>query len=260
MPRPLIVADDVGPRLAAIARDLHVAIVGAHPDDLAVLWRFGDGVNGGVHFGGGVIHRDAAGFFLLLFFRIVGSQVGRNAIPGLAVIARTEQELRADVNGALFVGAHLNGRVPVEAQFLFAVIRLGLMERLFVRITIHSSDFAALRFGINVSRGRKDLRTSRSHRRHTYFPSASWRRRRDRRIADPRTVVLQAAIDVVRIGVVHAHVIELRDRAGSSCASSGAAVLAAPEAAVVAGDRRRSGSPGSIQTSWKSPWAPPETT
>ena len=85
---------------------------------------FGDSlnrVNRGVHFGRRIVDRDAAGFFLLLLFGIVGRQVGRNAVPRLPVIARTEQKLRADVDRALFVGAHVDGRVPVEAQFLLAI-------------------------------------------------------------------------------------------------------------------------------------------
>ena len=81
LPAPVNVGDDIGPGLAAIARDLHVAIVGAHPDHLPVLRRFGDRVDRGVHLGGGVVHRDAARFFLLLLLGIVGGQVRRDAFP-----------------------------------------------------------------------------------------------------------------------------------------------------------------------------------
>ena len=71
----------------------------------------------------GVIHRDAAGFFLFLLLRIVGGEVGRDALPGLAVVARAEHELRADVDGALLIRAQHQRRVPVEPQLLLAVLR-----------------------------------------------------------------------------------------------------------------------------------------
>ena len=48
-------------------------------------------------------------------------------------------------------------------------------------------------------------------------------------------VVLQAAVDVIGIGVVDAHVIELRNRQVDLVLPARAAVFAAPEAAVVAG-------------------------
>ena len=54
------VADDVGPGFAAVPGQLQVAVVGARPDDLRILRRFGDREDRGVHLGGGVVHRDAA--------------------------------------------------------------------------------------------------------------------------------------------------------------------------------------------------------
>ncbi len=108
------IAHYVGPGFGAIARDLQIAVVGAHPDNLAIFRRFRDGVDRGVHLGRGIVNRHATGFLLLLLFGIVGGEIGGDTLPGLAVIAGTEKELRADVDGSLFVGAHVNRRVPVE--------------------------------------------------------------------------------------------------------------------------------------------------
>jgi hypothetical protein len=47
-----------------------------------------------VHLGGRVVYSDAARLFLLLFLRVVGRQIRRDALPGLTLIARAEQELR----------------------------------------------------------------------------------------------------------------------------------------------------------------------
>ena len=66
----------VRPRFAAVPRELQVAIVGADPDDIGILGRLGDRVDGGVHFRRGVVHGHAAGLLLLLLRRIIGGEVG----------------------------------------------------------------------------------------------------------------------------------------------------------------------------------------
>src|SRR5690242_3355391 len=45
------IADDIRPGFGAVASNLQIAIIGADPDDLAILRRFRDGINRGVHFG-----------------------------------------------------------------------------------------------------------------------------------------------------------------------------------------------------------------
>ena len=104
-----------------------------------------------MHLGGGVIDGDAAGFFLLLLFRIVGSEIGRDTLPSVTVVAGAEQELRADVESPFLVGTHVNGRVPVEAQLLLFVQGQWLNTANFVGNTVHAADGAALRFGVDVS-------------------------------------------------------------------------------------------------------------
>src|SRR6266511_875438 len=80
-------SDEGRPRLTAVARELNVAIISADPDQSLLLGRFANGINCRVHFGRRIIHRHTARLLLLLFFRIVGGQVGRNAVPRLSVIA-----------------------------------------------------------------------------------------------------------------------------------------------------------------------------
>ena len=143
------IADDIGPRLAAVASELEVAVIGADPDQRLILGRFADRVNRRVHFRRGIVHRNAARLLLLLFFRIVGGQIGRNALPGLAVIARAEKKLRADIDGAFFVRRKCDWRIPVEPEF-FVVIRPWLDVASFMRVAIYPADLAALIFGIDV--------------------------------------------------------------------------------------------------------------
>src|SRR5262249_13088809 len=104
--------DYVGPGLAAVARDLNISIISTHPDEPAIFWRLADGIDGGMHLCRGIVHGDTAGLFLLLFFRIVGGQVGRDALPGLAMIARAVEELRSDVDCPFFVGTYVDWGVP----------------------------------------------------------------------------------------------------------------------------------------------------
>ena len=118
------VANDVVPGLRAIARDLQVAIVRPDPDDILVLGRFADRVNRGVHFRRRIVDGDAARLFLFLFLRIVRRQVGRNALPGLAMIARAKEKLRADIDRPFLVRRNGHRRIPVPAQ-LFLVVRLA---------------------------------------------------------------------------------------------------------------------------------------
>ena len=84
------IADDVVPGFSGVAGDLKIAIIGPNPDQIFVFGRFADRINRGVHFRRRIVHRHATGLFLLLFLRIVCGQIGRNALPVLAVIARAK--------------------------------------------------------------------------------------------------------------------------------------------------------------------------
>src|SRR5260370_8293026 len=67
------------------------------------------------------------------------------------MVARAEQELRADINRALLIGAHVNWSIPIEAQLPFSIVWLRLNKLAFQREPIDSPNKAALRFGINIA-------------------------------------------------------------------------------------------------------------
>src|SRR5579864_6173577 len=66
------------------------------------------------------------------------------------MVARTEEELRADVNGAFLIRAEVDWSIPVEVQLLFFVLRLWLDVASAQRVTVYSGNLTALRFGINI--------------------------------------------------------------------------------------------------------------
>src|SRR5262249_23875150 len=90
-------AAQVLPSLAAGARQVDVGAVGADPDPRRVDQRLADVEDGRVHLGRRVIDGDAARLLLLLLLGIVRAQIGRDALPGVAAVARAKQELRAHV-------------------------------------------------------------------------------------------------------------------------------------------------------------------
>ena len=231
--QPLHVAGQVGPRLPTVARELHVPVVGPHPDHVGVEARFADRVDGRVHLGGGVVHGDAAGLLLLLLLGIVGGQIGRDALPAVALVARSEEELRADVDGALPCGAHRDGRVPVEAQLLL-VASLGLDVAGGEGAPVDPPDVAALVLGVDGVRVRRILPGPEAVAVVDVLPAAVGDAARIRRIADPGAVILQAAIDLVRVLVVDAHVVELRHGQVGRFPPPAAPVVRKPQPAVVA--------------------------
>src|SRR5207245_2860617 len=92
------IAGYVGPVLAGIACHLKISVIGADPNDVAVLGGLGDRIDGGVSFRVRIVHRQAARFLLLLLGRIVGGQIGRDSLPGVAVVSGSKEKLRSKVN------------------------------------------------------------------------------------------------------------------------------------------------------------------
>ena len=153
------------------------------------------------------------------------------------IVARAEEELRADVERAVLRGAHVDRRVPVEAQLPFLVAGQRLDVADLVRLAVDAADVAALRFGVEVRRvGGIDEHPEAVAAVHV-LPLRLRDAAGELRLADPRAVVLQAAVHVVRPVHVDAHVIELRDRQRLRLPPLVAAVVRVPEAAVVAGDQ-----------------------
>src|SRR3954470_3820261 len=165
--------------------------------------------------------------------RIVGRTVGRNAVPGRAMVAAAEQEWRADVDRALFVRRKRDRRVPVVAQLLL-VAALGLDIALLERVAIDSADMPALRFGVGVIRVRRIGEGPEAVAAEQIFPAVVSDPARVFAVADPGRIVLQPAIDLIGVLVVGADVIELADRQVVGLPPAIGAVVGVPEAAVVA--------------------------
>ena len=195
---------------AAVASELEIAVVGPGPDQVLVFWRLADREDCGVHFRRGIVDCHAARLFLFLLLRVVRRQVGRDALPTLAVVAGAEKKLRADVDRPFLVRRSDQRRVPVEAQ-LFLVVRLRLNDARFERVAVDPADIAALVFGVDViGIGRIDEGVK-AIAVEDIFPLRVGDAAGIFRLADPAAVILQSAVDPIRIGVIHAHVIELRN-------------------------------------------------
>src|SRR5580658_2953642 len=105
-----------------------------------------------------------------------------------------------------------------------------------MRYAIDPADRPALRFGVNIIRVRRIFPSPKAVPAEHVFPTRIADAAGIRRIAHPTAVVLQTAIDVIRLGIVYADVIELRNGQIHRVRPACAAVLTAPEAAIVAGE------------------------
>src|SRR5262249_20225645 len=107
------VPGDVRPGLAAVARHLHEAVVGAGPDEAGLLRRMGDGVDDveGLH--ADVVRREPAGALLLAL--VVERQIRTDLLPALTAVGRLMDELTADVDLVVIVRRNVERRVPDEA-------------------------------------------------------------------------------------------------------------------------------------------------
>src|SRR5206468_6378164 len=116
------------------------------------------------------------------------------------------------------------------------VILFGLDSATRTRDPIDSPNKAALRFGVNVICIGRIRKYPKAVSSKNIFPApvgdSSW----VLRIADPHAVVLQPAKDVVRLGAVDTHVIELRDRKVIALPPGIAAIVGIPNAPVITGD------------------------
>ena len=236
--QPAHVPHHVLPVPAAVARQLQVAVVGADPDEAGGERGLADREDRGVHLRHRVVDRDAAGFLLLLLLRIVAGEVGRDALPRLAVIVRAEQELRPDIDRRRVVRRERDGRIPVEAQLLVALQLLRAEARLdiagLVGVPVDAADEASLVLGIHVIGIGRVLEHPEPVAAEHVLPARARDAARVGRIAHPARVVLQPAVDAIRVAVVDAHVIELRDRQIVALPPSVAAVVRDPQPAVVA--------------------------
>src|SRR5262249_9364181 len=153
-----------------------------------------------------------ARLLLLLLLGIVRRQIGRDAVPRLSVVARAEEELRADVDHALLRRTDRDRRVPVEAQLAFPVTRQRLEAADLVGSALDPADLAALRLRVDVAGVRGADVSAEAVAAVDVLPAAVRDPARILRVADPAAVVLESAVDAVRPVQVEAHVIELRHR------------------------------------------------
>ena len=104
---------DVGPGLAAVARELHQAVVGAGPDEPLLARRFGDAEDHARVLDADVVGREAAGAAHLRL--VVERQVRADHLPALAAVGRAVHVLAADVDRVVIVRRDVQRRVPHEA-------------------------------------------------------------------------------------------------------------------------------------------------
>src|SRR2546423_2609697 len=162
--------------------------------------------------------------------------MGRDSIPGLAKVARAEEILRADIYCPVPRRTYVNRSVPIEAELLLLVARQWLDGPRLVRLAVDAPDLTALVFGVDVVLIGGIYEHPESVAAIHVLPAAAGDAARVLRISDPRAVVLQPTVNVVRTIVVDTHMVELRDRQVVRLPPFVAAVEGIPDAAIVAGD------------------------
>ena len=130
----------------------------------------------------------------------------------------------------------MDWRVPVESQLALSVVLFRLDQTAFERDPIDSPNKAALRFSVNIVCIGRIGKHPESVSSKNIFPAAIGDSARVLRIAYPHAVVLQPAKNVIGVGVVHAHVIELRNRQIIALPPGIAAIVGIPNAAVITDD------------------------
>src|SRR3954469_9075264 len=114
------------------------------------------------------------------------------------MVAAAEQELRADVDRALLIRRQRDRRVPIVAD-VFLVAGLGLDIPRGQRAAIDPRNVAALIFGIGVIRVGRIGEGPEAVAAVEVFPAVVGDAARIFLVADPAAVVLQAAIDLIRV-------------------------------------------------------------
>ncbi len=212
------------PRPAAIAREVHEAVVGARPQHVALVRRLDEREDRAVDLGARVVARDRpAG--ARQPGRIVPREVGARDLPALALVHGAEHAIAGDPQ---FLG--VPARVEHRERPLKAVAMLGRRRAHAVRLRPHADhpllagamvvvDQAPVAGAGADGAAHDDVRIAGLHRDVAALAAAGLHplRRRDgaaMRVArhPHRPVVLLRAVDVVRLLVVRAHVVELRGR------------------------------------------------
>ena len=101
---------------------------------------------------------------------------------------------------------------------------------------IHPADVSALIFRINVVGISRVDEGVKAIAVEDIFPARVGNAARVLRVADPTTVVLQTAINPIRISVVNAHVVKLGNWQVIALPPFGTAIVGIPNAAIIPGD------------------------
>ena len=136
---------EVLPGGAAIAGELHLTIIGAHPYHIFLKWRRVNGYDRTMIFGIGGIGGQSAGNILVHFGCIIGSQVGTDDAPGLSEVFRVMHKLRTEVYAMWSEGVLCQCSVPVEAQFGYTVGMQRLDIPAVACFAVTMAEFATLR-------------------------------------------------------------------------------------------------------------------
>ena len=131
----------------------------------------------------------------------------------------------------------MNRRIPIEAELPFPIIRLRLDGALFERVAIDASDLAALRFGISVAWIAGIGKSPEAIASIEILPAAVGDTTGILGIANPGTVILQTAVNLIRVGHVRTDMIELRYGQVAGLPPGVRAIVGIPDAAVVAGNQ-----------------------
>ena len=209
---------------AAVARHLHVAVVGAGPDDAAVLRGRRDREHRRVGFDAGVVLRDgAAGGAHRL--RIVAREVRADLFPALSLVGRFPDVLRADVDDPRVGRRHDDRKRPLEplgdvgGRIAHRIVRVGIDLPLLAGALVLPGDQAAVAAGVEdvrVARVARDVPALAATHRVEHLVRAaagSARSALGRDAGHARgAVVLLGAADVIRDVLGRDHVVELRRR------------------------------------------------
>ena len=160
------VREHARPCPAAVAGDMHHAVVRRGPDHVRIERGRCDAEQRRMKFGRRVVHHDlAAGRNLLL--RVVGREVRRDHVPTLAVVLRPEDHVAAEVHDARVLRRERDRCIPVEAvlvaqhrvthrahavrvrvnRLLHAAARVGDVQHAALRVAVHQPRLVQHRHG-----------------------------------------------------------------------------------------------------------------
>src|SRR5438094_1229228 len=211
---------DIFPGLAAVARDLHVAIIGSNPKYIGSPRRFAQRGDGRI-----LLHAIVAGESVLVrrlaenlqFVAVsTGRQVSAEPGPVVSSIRRLEEIISTVVDRSMFVDGNRHGRVPLEAIVRLSDFGFRPDRPLLSGAHVAAIDVTVLRFGVDDPRLHVVYGRIKSVPTVNHLPIFIHDAVASKRLAwpAPTAVVLQAAADVVGLFIVERHFVKLPDGDG----------------------------------------------